>query len=83
MSIFLNPICFMSSSLPRKNRGLLIEMHLLKDPDGICLSIGQKIDSQPEGLINNMLCKIELSKPSHKVLVALYKCCEALYSLPF
>jgi glycosyltransferase involved in cell wall biosynthesis len=79
----LKPYIFhVGSSLPRKNRGLLIEMlHLLEDSwDGVVCFAGQKIDSQLEGLINKYALQdrvVSIVKPSHEVLVALYNGCEA------
>ena len=70
------------SSLPRKNRQLLIEMlYLLSDSwDGIVCFAGQRIDSKLEELISKYTLQdrvVSIQKPSHELLVALYSGCEA------
>jgi glycosyltransferase involved in cell wall biosynthesis len=75
-------ILHVGSSLPRKNRGLLVKMlYDLGDSwHGVICLAGQKIDENLNILINKYGLQervISIIKPPHELLVALYNDCDA------
>jgi glycosyltransferase involved in cell wall biosynthesis len=70
------------SSLPRKNRGLLVQLlkTVFDSWNGIVVFVGQPIDTNLQTLIDELGVGeriVSIVKPNHEVLVALYSQCYA------